>query len=106
MRNSESAIVQLRYGDDGLNPIAMEDTELPVDFERLQTRVFAGRRLTNARFFRRVRVRWCRRVGETGVWVLDFGECSITDTRCASSVEVSTVRIGDSETVRRVAAKL
>ncbi|KAJ8602663.1 hypothetical protein CTAYLR_004114 [Chrysophaeum taylorii] len=42
VRNSESAIVQLVYGDDGLDPSCMEANDRPVDMDRLLYRVQAG----------------------------------------------------------------
>ena len=41
VRNSETAVVRLRYGDDGLNPTAMEGADRPVEFERLMQHVHA-----------------------------------------------------------------
>jgi DNA-directed RNA polymerase III subunit RPC1 len=35
VRNSEGAVVQFTYGDDGLNPAFMEGDDRPVDFHRL-----------------------------------------------------------------------
>lgn len=35
VRNSEGAVVQFTYGDDGLNPAFMEGDDRPVDFRRL-----------------------------------------------------------------------
>ncbi|KAL3917569.1 MAG: hypothetical protein SGILL_004651, partial [Bacillariaceae sp.] len=35
VRNSENTVVQFTYGDDGLNPIQMENNDRPVDFNRL-----------------------------------------------------------------------
>jgi DNA-directed RNA polymerase III subunit RPC1 len=35
VRNSENTVVQFTYGDDGLNPIQMENNDRPVDFKRL-----------------------------------------------------------------------
>lgn len=35
VRNSENAVVQLTYGDDGLDPDKMESNERPIDFERI-----------------------------------------------------------------------
>nr|CCA19646.1 DNAdirected RNA polymerase III largest subunit puta [Albugo laibachii Nc14]CCA23078.1 RNA polymerase III putative [Albugo laibachii Nc14] len=35
VRNSEGAVVQFMYGDDGLNPAFMEGDDRPVDFNRL-----------------------------------------------------------------------
>ena len=35
VRNSETAVVQFTYGDDGLNPTAMEGADRPVEFSRL-----------------------------------------------------------------------
>ncbi|KAJ0395349.1 hypothetical protein ATCC90586_007781 [Pythium insidiosum] len=35
VRNSEGAVVQFMYGDDGLNPAFMEGDDRPVDFHRL-----------------------------------------------------------------------
>eukprot|EP00644_Phytophthora_capsici_P003800 jgi/Phyca11/108224/e_gw1.15.640.1 len=35
VRNSEGAVVQFTYGDDGLNPAYMEGDDRPVDFHRL-----------------------------------------------------------------------
>ncbi|TYZ65031.1 hypothetical protein PybrP1_003004 [[Pythium] brassicae (nom. inval.)] len=35
VRNSEGAVVQFTYGDDGLNPAFMEGDDRPVDFQRL-----------------------------------------------------------------------
>ena len=39
VRNSEKTIVQFTYGDDGLNPEAMEQNEKPVEFKRMQQNV-------------------------------------------------------------------
>ena len=36
VRNSENTVVQFTYGDDGLNPHAMEDNNCPVDLDRLR----------------------------------------------------------------------
>jgi DNA-directed RNA polymerase III subunit RPC1 len=35
VRNSENTVVQLTYGDDGLNPDVMEANDRPVDFDRV-----------------------------------------------------------------------
>ncbi|KAI9912862.1 hypothetical protein PsorP6_006479 [Peronosclerospora sorghi] len=40
VRNSEGAVVQFIYGDDGLNPAYMEGDARPVDFQRLLTHVW------------------------------------------------------------------
>jgi DNA-directed RNA polymerase III subunit RPC1 len=39
VRNSEKTIVQFTYGDDSLNPEAMENNEKPVQFERMRINV-------------------------------------------------------------------
>ena len=39
IRNSENAVVQFSYGDDGLNPDTMENNDRPVDFNRLRLHV-------------------------------------------------------------------
>jgi DNA-directed RNA polymerase III subunit RPC1 len=39
VRNSEGAVVQFTYGDDGLNPAFMEGDDRPVDFQRLHEHI-------------------------------------------------------------------
>jgi DNA-directed RNA polymerase III subunit RPC1 len=39
VRNSEQTIVQLSYGDDGLNPDRMENNGRPIDYERLHMNI-------------------------------------------------------------------
>lgn len=40
VRNAAGSIVQLSYGDDGLDPVLMEGKEgAPLDFERLLAKV-------------------------------------------------------------------
>ena len=43
VRNAASGIVQFTYGDDGMDPVAMEGIGCqPIDFERLLAKVGAG----------------------------------------------------------------
>jgi DNA-directed RNA polymerase III subunit RPC1 len=44
VRNAEGHVVQLRYGDDGLNPSFMEEGDRPVNFPRLLTQISANHR--------------------------------------------------------------
>jgi DNA-directed RNA polymerase III subunit RPC1 len=40
VRNAAAAVVQLRYGDDGMDPVVMEGAGgMPLDFERLLAKV-------------------------------------------------------------------
>jgi DNA-directed RNA polymerase III subunit RPC1 len=39
VRNSENTIVQLSYGDDGLNPERMENNGRPIDYQRLHMNI-------------------------------------------------------------------
>ena len=82
VRNSTGGIVQLLYGDDGLDPVSMEGKDgTPVDFRRLFMRVRVARvnaprvtrahaRLTRATTHTRRSARSCHASKATPWWTL------------------------------------
>lgn len=47
VRNSRGDIIQIIYGDDGLDPVNMEDNNIPANLERIFTSIMHSPKLSN-----------------------------------------------------------
>ena len=70
VRNSTSAVIQFRYGDDGLHPVMMESGVKPVNLTSLFNQVIQERR--GKSLLRRMQARWAG--GDGDVRMMGVGE--------------------------------